>query len=263
MLIAAASVVPLIWGIALVRPYIWGSGESTAVPLDEVVKRFDAATTVTTATTDTVTTDAAPDAPAAVMPEPGVYTYATSGGDSVDALSGDAHTYPAITTMTVLASGCGTVQRWDVLVQRWQAAHTCVRDAGVATDRIVNFDSFFERGQTDTYECVGDVRPLDAPEGTTWSFVCAQNGRDDRYSGVVVGTETRQVGTSTVAVLHVRVSIDNGNPVDSQITDSWYLLGADLLVARTAVNETTNDSPIGAVHYSERYELMLTSVDPL
>ena len=40
-------------------------------------------------------------APPASCPQPGVYTYTTTGSDGVDALGGARHQYPATTTLTV------------------------------------------------------------------------------------------------------------------------------------------------------------------
>src|SRR6185295_15331499 len=40
------------------------------------------------------------------LPAPGVYTYMTSGSESVDALGGATHTYPASSALTVRQAGC-------------------------------------------------------------------------------------------------------------------------------------------------------------
>jgi hypothetical protein len=198
-----------------------------------------------------------------VLPRPGVYTYTTVGRDAVDALNGDQHTYAPTTTITILPGGCGVTQRWDVLVERWLQWQRCERPGGVETVALVNFDTFFGRSQTDTYTCSGDPRPVDAPPGTSWTFTCLQGDVPDVYTGIVVGVEPRQVGGRTVDTLHVRVSVDNGIPVDVQTIDTWYLLGTDLTVAETRASDTTNPSPVGDVHYTERYEINLTSLDPV
>ncbi len=52
------------------------------------------------------------------LPEPGVYTYATSGRESIDALDGRHHDYPGQTTITVRHDGCGAVFDWRPLAER-------------------------------------------------------------------------------------------------------------------------------------------------
>jgi hypothetical protein len=54
-----------------------------------------------------------------VVPEPGVYVYASRGFDSVDALTGARHDYPAQTTVTVTTEGCGVRVRWNTVRERW------------------------------------------------------------------------------------------------------------------------------------------------
>lgn len=48
-----------------------------------------------------------------ILPEPGVYLYESSGFDSVDALTGARHDYPAQTTVTITTEGCGVRVRWE------------------------------------------------------------------------------------------------------------------------------------------------------
>lgn len=270
----AVAAVLVVAGVALwfLRPVLFGRGKSTEVSIDEVLRRYQEATTPVDVTTAASTTVLRPDGSAVttsvvvdpVRPlRPGVYVYETTGRDEIDALNGDFHDYPETTTITVfdLGDGCRRF-RWDVLMERWQEWERCERAGAVVPVQYVNFDTFFGQSQTDTYLCEGESRPLDAEPGTTWTFTCTKD-RPDVHSGQVIGRERLTVGGVEVDALHVRVSIDNGYPQDVQITDSWFLLGTDLLLAQTATNDTTNPSPIGDVHYTERYELRLTSLDPL
>lgn len=271
----AVSALLIVAGVALwfLHPILFGRGKSTEVSIDEVLRRYEEATTpVIVGTTVAPTTSLGPPGslvtttlaidPAPQL-RPGVYVYQTTGRDEIDALNGDFHVYPDTTTVTVFELGDGCRRfRWDVLVERWQEWERCERGLAVATVRFVNFDTFFGQSQTDSYVCEGEARPLDADPGTTWTFTCS-DGVVDTYTGEVVGRERLAVGGVEVDALHVRVSIDNGYPQDVQLTDSWYLLGTDLLLAQTASNDTTNPSPVGDVHYTERYEIRLTSLDPL
>jgi hypothetical protein len=200
----------------------------------------------------------------AELPEPGVYTYTTSGRDSVDALGGAHHDYPATTTITVTRSGCGVVQRWDVLVERWEEWHRCADGDAVREPARTTYDQFFGQGQTDSYTCTGDARPADAATGTTWVASCVQGDDVEIRHGEVVGTESLTVGETAVDTLHVKVTITvDDYPDDTRIVETWYRTGTDLVVAQRALASTTNPSPIGDVHYEESYEIHLDSLAPL
>ena len=179
------------------------------------------------------------------------------------ALTGDHHDYPATTTITVVPDGCGVAQRWDVAAERWSTWQRCLVAGGVDEQAKQDFDRFFGQDQLDQYTCSGAPRPLGAPTGTMWTFTCTEGSNVDTIAGTVVGDEQRTVGAATVDTLHVQVAIDDGDATDSQVTDTWYLAGSDLIVAQRAANATSNPSPVGVVHYREDYEISLTSLTPL
>jgi hypothetical protein len=255
------------------RRYEQAAGPTTAVPAPAApgVATSVAPTEAATTSEATSTTASRPGSNAvlaakelrAVLPRPGVYVYATHGGDSVDALSGDHHTYPATTTLTVTASGCGVVERWDVAKERWEESQRCIEGDAVRTGSFTTYDEFFGQNQTDAYTCSGDARPLDAARGATWATTCLEPGTTEVHHGTVVGVEPMQVGTVNVSTLHVRITIDSGQASDSQVTDSWFQAGTDFLVAQQTSNRTSNPSPVGAVTYHEDYEIHLTSFEPL
>jgi hypothetical protein len=261
--ISVTALILVIGAISFValRPYLFARGRTTELSVGEVVSRYQqsqgsAATAPASSTTD--------DARAAVLPAPGVYVYATTGRDSVDALTGDHHEYPATTTITVTPSACGVLVRWDVVAERWVEWTRCVRGDGVVGVSKRNFDRFFGTAHTDDYRCAGDPRPIDAPAGTTWTLDCKEsNGDFEDNHGTVVGLDHVDVRGTSVTALHVRVVIDDGDVHDAQVMDSWYCLGTDLLLKETAHNATANPSPIGSVNYREDYSIQLTSLEPL
>jgi hypothetical protein len=274
-------IVPVAW---TVRHYhLLDRGSSTPLSVDEARDRYrESASTTIVATTSLpssvpattnapVTTAPATTAPATTapapvveLPAPGVYTYTTSGRDSVDALGGAHHEYPATTTITVTSSGCGVSQRWDVLVERWELWQRCAEGDGVREVARTTYDQFFGQGQTDSYTCTGDVRPVDAEPGTTWTESCAQGDDVEVRHGEVVAREPMAVGDVTVDTLHVKVTITvEAYPSDTRVVETWYRVGSDLVVAQQAVASTTNPSPIGDVHYDESYEIHLDSLTPL
>jgi hypothetical protein len=261
--------------------YLFTRGTSTPVPLQEIEDRYFASTSTSDApgpsaapttappgtapggaTTPTVVEPAAP----TVLPVPGVYVYRTTGGDRIDALGGDHHDYPATTTITVTASGCGVLQRWDVLEERWEAWQRCVAAGGAAVSEPsrTNYDEFFAMGVRDDDACTGDARPLQPAAGATWTTVCTdEGGTSQTHAGTVVGGETRQVAGASVATLHVRVAVTDQDSRNQQVIDTWYLDGTDLVVAQTSTDHSVNSSPIGDVDYDEQYSIELTSLTPV
>lgn len=240
--------------------HLFSGTDSTAVPLARTQQRYNASTSSIAITIDETTQ---PQAVTVQLPTPGVYVYATTGRDSVDALTGAHHDYPATTTITVTPTACGVQQRWDVLEQRWEEWQRCAEGEGISEAGRANYDEFFGQSQTDTWVCSGDARPVAAAAGTTWTTTCTGETSTDTFHGVVVGSESQQVGSSAVATMHVRVTITDGNPTDSQVIDTWYSAGTDLVVAQTSTAATSNDTAIGTVHYAETYEIRLTSLTPL
>lgn len=111
--------------------------------------------------------------------------------------------------------------------------------------------------------CTGEARPVDGVAGATWTTLCAEGASTDSHNGVVVGSEVLTVGTTSVTTTHVRVSIADGTATDTQVTDTWYQAGTDLVIAQSGVAATSNQSSVGVVHYAEHYEIHLTALDPL
>lgn len=266
---AAATILTVGLGVGAAQYlHLFGGSDSTQLSAGEAKRRFDASTSSANPTNSvssaavSQSTNASP-VTTSVFPAPGVYVYATTGRDSVDVMNGAHHVYPPTTTITVQSTACGTQQRWDILEQRWELWQRCPNPLGVSETGRTNYDQFFGQSQTDTWTCGGAPRPLSAATGATWSTSCTSGSATNTIEGVVVGIESQVVGSSNVDAVHVRVSITNDSPSDSQIIDTWYLAGTDLVVAQTSIVATSNASQVGTVHYAETYEIHLTSLTPL
>ena len=76
----------------------------------------------------------------------GVYLYATTGGESIDALGDVHHRYPATTSITARGAQCGVRLRWDALQGRSATWTLCSTRAGVdlGTEEVVH--TFFGQG---------------------------------------------------------------------------------------------------------------------
>jgi hypothetical protein len=214
--------------------------------------------------------------PGGEAPRTGVYRFATTGSEGVDALNGSEHRYPAETTMTLSAAAddCLSV-RWDALVQRWDDERLCPEDEGAggwSRPATTLFHSFFNRDETRSYTCDGDpfVPPPAAEAGDQLAWTCASEGSGqsgdshEAGTGEVVGVDTVEVGGRSRQALRVRYETEvSGETTGGGTTERWYALERYPLVLREVKRETTtSQTVIGTVNYREDYELVLRAWDP-
>jgi hypothetical protein len=125
-------------GVVVVVRFVVYRDTTTALSTDEALSRYRASSTVAST---------GPSGVAVSLPAAGVYRYATTGSEHVDALGGTTHTYPATTTVTVTAAGCGVQTRWDALQERWNIRQLCLGDGGIVSGAYTDFHRFY--GQDD------------------------------------------------------------------------------------------------------------------
>ena len=213
---------------------------------------------VTSFRTDTETT------PGAESPIPaGVYVYATTGYEKTDALTGVTHRYPRRSTITVTAADCGVSLTWRVLKGRSTEWTFCVTDAGWELRTQDERHTFFGRTETTTYTCQDTpIRPAD-PTVRPWPVSCATDGATETGVARVVRGAILRVGDTLFPVRHVRkTSAYSGAIRGSARYDFWFHLRLGVPVRIAMANRTTNDSPVGDVHYEEQVVLTLQSVRP-
>jgi hypothetical protein len=252
-------------GGAYVANRLASGGDVTEVGIDRAVERFRSsessapASSTTTART-TTTADGVPLA----LPAAGVYSYATSGHDAVDALTGARHDYPDTTTVTVTRTACGVRLRWDVAAERWDSWDWCAEDGGIRVAGWSGFHQFFGVGARNDYVCTGDLRPLDAEPGTTWDLVCRAGDRDtSSYLATVVARTSVSIGGAAVPALHVRYDVTvDGVSVGAQTVEEWYRTADGLLLRRVVTTDTRQQTAIGETAFEERATIELRSVDP-
>ena len=197
-------------------------------------------------------------------PEDGVYQYATDGGEAV-AAPGGSRDYPQRTTISVTEDGCGYIERWSVLDERWDERETCTgADAGLNTQ--ISFREFFGVEQEHVFAC-DEQRPADPgarEPGSSWAITC--EAEDSRMDGTieVVDVETLDVGGAAVETVHLRLDGElSGDLEGRQQTDRWIAPGhGDLLVREESQTRATVSSPMGEVDYREDYRLDLLSLRP-
>ena len=191
--------------------------------------------------------------------DPGVYVYATTGFEEVDALGGARHDYPDKTYLVITDGPCGPVVRWQAIAERWDEAEHCGPDLSVTTSR--GYHEWFGIPDLGTSSCTGRILP--PPGETTWTSVCQDGDMTSTDVATLIGMETLDIGGTPVATMHIRVvGTTTGSTVGSTTTDEWRLPGTPLVVRRVVDDASSNASRIGDIHYVEQVTLQLESVIP-
>ncbi len=187
----------------------------------------------------------------------GVYLYATKGGESVDALGGAHHRYPATTSITAVGASCGVRLRWDALQGRSTTWTLCSTRAGVdlGTEEVVH--TFFGQADDTTYACAGSELLRSG------SFRCRSARGQQAGTVRVVGRGSIDVGGKSVSVLHVRtVARISGGDQGSETVDWWLGTASGLPVRVAFTSHTSRKTVVGRVHYTEDADLRLLSLAP-
>ncbi len=195
----------------------------------------------------------------------GVYVYATTGSESISALGGTTHRYPRRSTITVTRSPCGMQLRWDVLATRSTTWTVCVSgELAQALDGWIERHVFFGQADRTVWECSGSPWLTDPSAiGTRTSHICS--GGDTTQGGTVdiLGLVPLRVGSTTVETLYMRLRAEeNGVARGPLVEERWVERETGLPVRLRYRVRTANDSVIGDVVFTERYELRLTSLEP-
>ena len=244
ILAAVLAAAAAVWLLAI-RP------RTEPVPIGEAVTTFRAAP--------------AGGATAAGLPRAGVYVYATTGSEQVDALTGETHRYPARTAVTVAGTACGFVETWSPIRGRSAAATTCRAGGGLAQRRLVDRHTFLGVAATRAYRCTPtswELPPRPRPR-LAWAGRCVSKEIRTASRGRVIGLERVVVGGRTVAAVHLRTAYRQaGESRGGGVRDVWRRRPDGLLLRVRAGEEDVTGSPVGDVTYTERYSLALTGLTP-
>ncbi|MBW3561021.1 MAG: hypothetical protein KY437_00830 [Actinobacteria bacterium] len=203
--------------------------------------------------------------PTLTVPEEGVYTYATDGSESIEALGGARHEYPDRTTITVRHDDCGYTARWEPLRERWEEFDICRDNHRARMRTITLYHEFFERGIRHEYVCGEDATIAEVPSepGTQWSWECHSDGGSMRTVVEILGFDTRDVGGTPVEAVHVRIhNTMDGDTRGTRQAEVWYDRWSGLELHGTYHTDTMVDTPMGSTRYVERIERTLTDVRP-
>jgi hypothetical protein len=201
---------------------------------------------------------------ASPIPE-GVYVYFTRGYEKTDALTGITHRYPKRSTITVTAAECGVSLTWRVLKGRSTKWTYCTGPDGWELRSQDERHTFFGSTERTTYVCEDTpIRPANARVGTRWPVSCSTDGADEIGSGAVVERRRWSLrgGPTRPEVLIRKTTRFSGDIRGVARHDLWFDSESGVPVRIVMVSRTTNDSPVGDVHYEEDVTLRLTSLTP-
>lgn len=213
---------------------------------------------VTSFRTDTEPTPGGP----SPIPE-GVYVYATIGYEKTDALTGVRHRYPRRSTITITSADCGASLLWRVLDGRSTEWTYCTTGGGWELRSQDERHTFFGRTERTTYIC--EDTPIRPPGGAAryWEVSCSTGPAEERGSMDLVGRERLRVNGKPVTAERVRKRTSfSGEIRGTARHDFWFDTQSGVPVKIVMVSRTTNDSPVGDVHYEEEVSLRLTSLIP-
>ncbi len=195
-------------------------------------------------------------------PIEGVYLYATDGRESIDALGGASHTYPATTTITVTESGCGLELRWAALSGRSTSWRFCDTSSGLELRRSDERHSFFGRSDHTVYECQDRLLvPRRATDPIP--FLCRSSRATERGESRLLGVSPLDVEGRRVEAVHVRMTLEVSGGDAGWETIDWWLQEESGIPLRVVLrSRTSRPLFVGRVHYSEDFDLRLISLQP-
>jgi len=196
------------------------------------------------------------------LPTPGVYTYRTSGGESLN-LVGVARSFPTTTSMIVADGHCATVS-WVPITQHTETTTLCNAPNGALTiPKLVTDESIAGSTTTSTINCPAStyLLPAAARPGQHWTATCSQVSPAEKIglAGQSLGQTTMVVGGHAVSVTHARLTFTfTGTEHGTNPIDFWIVPSSGLIVREREYVGVTQ----GGVHYTENMDATLTGLDP-
>jgi len=185
---------------------------------------------------------------------PQAYAYRTTGFEEIDAFGGARHDYPETTAMLVRRADCGVVLTWQPLKERMTRWELCRSERGWLLRGFSELHIFFGRRDMRMYRCRSGSLVVDA--------TCSAGNTTETAEGTTVGTETLTIDGRQVKTLHLSVRTRLEGKTRGTGTRELWLRSDGLPVRWILTNESATPSLAGDVHYRERLELSLLSLEP-
>ena len=240
-----------LFGVVLLIAAAWTSGfflhdSSQAASISEALRRFRASG----------------HGPGALN---GVYIYATKGSESINALGGAKHIYPAKTSITAIEVPCGIQLRWAALEKRSTTWTFCSTAAGTELRISDERHAFFNLSDHAVYVCSGRLLiPKQPVTGATRPFSCHSSRNLEVGVARVIGRGTVAVGGRPVRAIHVSTDLTIRSRDSGSETIDWWLDTATALPLSIELRSRTSRKMwVGRVRYHEDLNLRLLSLTPL
>lgn len=196
------------------------------------------------------------------LPAPGVYSYRTTGGESLS-MMGVQRSFPAETSMIVADGQCATVS-WVPITQHTETTTVCPTPGGALTlPRFATYEAIAGTTTTSTVACPSTayLLPAGVQPGTRWTATCSLESPAEKVllTGVAIGPTTLTVDGSELSVDHVRITLNfNGSESGTNPTDYWVVPSTGLIVRE----HEQVDAAQGSVRYDESMDAALSSLTP-
>ncbi len=203
-----------------------------------------------------------PKHPQADIPPFGVYRYSTRGSEGIDSFAfSTAHNYNGVSSVSLIPTRCGVMERWQPLVQRWTEGYLCVKPKTSHVVAVRDFHEFFEKSKLVSYACSGRSVPYASKlrPGMQWKTKCTSDKGTVISNAKVVGLEKVKVAGERIEAVHLRaLATLSGDPDGTDTRDSWIRRSDGLLLRRTDSSKAHVDVS-GGGDFTERYEIDLIS----
>ena len=199
------------------------------------------------------------------LPQPGVYRYATLGGEALDTpILSTNHEYDGVSTITVQPSPCGIDERWQVFKSRWNEGTVCYESHGTRLASVTERHEFFGTSSSVSDRCNGGTVPpfSDMRVGMHWKTTCASRANLTLNRSTVVGFQAIAVTGEELNAVHIKSVATLEGETSGRVERNDWRRKADGLVLRRTVTTDAHFDFVGGGHYSEHYSLMLLSSTP-
>ena len=200
-------------------------------------------------------------------PEPGVYRYSISGEESVDAAGGilsTSHHYRGTSTISMIPTRCGLIERWQVLATRWTEVASCREQGGYRLLSVDEMHEFFGVRRDVLYRCREPVRPgpTKLRPGMEWMGHCATDDSSRKSRFRVLGFQRVRVGGRSFEAVHTLTQLRLlGTYSGSASQEDWRRRSDGLLLRRVSRTRGSFGGTVSA-DYSESYEIRILTLKP-
>ena len=194
----------------------------------------------------------------------GVYVYATTGSESISALGGAKHDYPAKTSITATQVPCGMRYQWSPLEDRSTSWTFCSTAAGIELRISDERHTFFGQGDRAVYRCKNRFLMRVKPFPELTPFSCRSDRNLEVGKVQVIGAGTIDVGGRRVQAIRVRNELTIRSRDSGTETIDWWLDSSNGLPLRVTLRSRTSRKMwLGRVQYHEDFSLRLLSMTPM